>query len=150
MENQNAFDIHNAIVTIVTENQSLFVNDDVKKMSFLVDNIENMSMQSVKHFLKQDDSILFDPELIQEMDNLRDAAKALQSNKVFKNPAMSGILKKQIDSLTKEYNKNLLKLVAPIYQKTGMFDDHIEDIEDFQESSEQEIESGQDENENQE
>ena len=148
MENKiNTFDIHNAIVTIVTENQSLFVNDDVKKMSFLVDNIENMSMQSVKHFLKQDDSILFDPELIQEMDNLRDAVKALQSNKVFKNPAMSGILKKQIDSLTKEYNKNLLKLVAPIYQKTGMFDDYIGDI---QESS-PENESGQDtENENQE
>ena len=139
MENQNAFDIHNAIVTIVTENQSLFVNDDVKKMSFLVDNIENMSMQSVKHFLKQDDSILFDPELIQEMDNLRDAAKALQSNKVFKNPAMSGILKKQIDSLTKEYNKNLLKLVSPIYlslEEEQSDNSYPENVEDFQESSE--------------
>ena len=140
MENQiNTFDIHNAIVTIVTENQSLFVNDDVKKMSFLVDNIENMSMQSVKHFLKQDDSILFDPELIQEMDNLRDAVKALQSNKVFKNPAMSGILKKQIDSLTKEYNKNLLKLVSPIYlglEEEQSDNSYPENVEDFQESSE--------------
>lgn len=150
MENQiNAFDIHNAIVTIVTENQSLFVNDDAK-MSYLVENIDSMSLNAVKQYLNKDESILFNDELIQEMDNLRDAVKALQSNKVFKNPAMSGILKKQIDSLTKEYNKNLLKLVAPIYQKTGMFDDHIEDIEDFQESSEPEIESGQDENENQE
>ena len=145
--NTNAFEIHTAIIAIVNENQgSLFFNDDVKKLSFLVDNIENMSMQAVKHYLNQDDSILFDPELIQEMDNLRDAVKALQSNKVFKNPAMSGILKKQIDSLTKEYNKNLLKLVAPIYQKTGMFDD----LEDIEESS-PENESGQDtENENQE
>ena len=143
MENQiNAFNIHNAIITIVTENQSLFVNDDVKKMSFLVDNIENMSMQSVKHFLKQDDSILFDLELIQEMDNLRDAVKALQSNKVFKNPAMSGILKKQIDSLTKEYNKNLLKLVAPIYlglEGEQSDNSDSENVEDFQESSENEI-----------
>lgn len=137
-QNQNAFDIHNAIVTIVTENQSLFVNDDVKKMSFLVDNIENMSMQAVKHYLNQDDTILFDPELIEEMNNLRDAAKALQSNKVFKNPAMSGILKKQIDSLTKEYNKNLLKLVAPIYLGLGeeQSDNSELENEDCQESSE--------------
>ena len=134
MENQiNAFEIHTAIVAIVNENQgSLFFNDDAKKMSYLVDNIENMTLNAVKHYVQKDESILFNDELIQEMDNLRDAVKALQSNKVFKNPAMSGILKKQIDSLTKEYNKNLLKLVAPIYQKTGMFDD----LGDIQESSE--------------
>ena len=141
MENQiNAFEIHTAIIAIVNENQgSLFFNDDAKKMSYLVDNIENMTLNAVKHYVQKDESILFNDELIQEMDNLRDAVKALQSNKVFKNPAMSGILKKQIDSLTKEYNKNLLKLVAPIYQKTGMFDD----LEDIQESS-PENESGQD------
>ena len=140
MENQinlNAFNVHNEIVSLYKANQIVIEYDDAtKKLTYLVDNIDNLSLQAVKHFIKQDS--LFDPEseLIQDMDNLYDAAKALLGNKVFKNPAMQGILTKQLMSLQKEYNKLLILLVLPIYQKIGE-GDHIEEIEneDFQESS---------------
>ena len=151
MENQintnNAFDfnVHNEIINIIKNHHLLFVNDDVKKMSFLKDNIDNMSLNAVKQYLKNDHSLLllFNDELITEMNNLADGAKALQTNKVFKNPAMQGILKKQLMSLQKEYTKLLLKIVTPIYQQIGDHDEDIQDVledfedfEDFQESSE--------------
>lgn len=147
--NLNAFNVHNEIVSLYKANQIVLEYDDAtKKLMYLVDNIDNLSLQSVKHFIKKQDS-LFDPEseLIQDMDNLYDAAKALLGNKVFKNPAMQGILTKQLMTLQKEYNKLLILLVLPIYQKIGE-GDHIEeieneDIEDIQESS-PENESGQD------
>lgn len=149
MENQintNAFNfnVHNEIINIIKNHHLLFVNDDETKMSFLKDNIENMSLNAVKQYLKKDDDslLLFNDELITEMNNLADGAKALQTNKVFKNPAMQGILKKQLMSLQKEYTKLLLKIVTPIYQQIGehieVFED--EDFEDFQESSEPENE----------
>ena len=59
MENQNqininAFNVHNEIVSLYKANQIVLEYDDAtKKLMYLVDNIDNLSLQSVKYFIKK-------------------------------------------------------------------------------------------------